>query len=180
VALHQARQIGIQPPERLVNRAVAAIVRQQKPDFTYLYGEYMKYKPMVDINRPGGSLGRSQVCNLALRLWDHDSVTDNVIKHWLLRLYVRNGWLDIGRKRPVPHESWFAVAGYFYYYGHYYAALSIDVLPVEDQAPYKNMLAQLLLPLQEENGAWWDYPLYNYHEPYGTGYAIMSLLRCLP
>jgi hypothetical protein len=180
VALHQAQQIGIQAPERVVQRAVAAIVRQQKPDFTYLYGEYMKYRPMVDINRPGGSLGRSQVCNLALRLWNHPSITENVIKHWLLRLYVRNGWLDIGRKRPVPHESWFAVAGYFYYYGHYYAALSIQELPESEQGPYKNMVARLLLPLQEENGAWWDYPLYNYHEPYGTGYAIISLLRCLP
>lgn len=180
VALHQASEAGIDPPERLVNRAKAAIIRQQKPDFTYLYGEYMKYNPMRDINRPGGSLGRSQVCNLALRLWGEENITDNVIKHWLLRLYVRNGWLDIGRKRPIPHESWFAVAGYFYYYGHYYAALSIDELPAEERAPYQAMLVDLLMPLQEENGAWWDYPLYNYHEPYGTGYAIMSLLRCLP
>ncbi|EMI19482.1 putative secreted protein, partial [Rhodopirellula maiorica SM1] len=40
VAMHQAKSIGIDPPQDVVDRAVAAIERQQKPDFTYLYGEY--------------------------------------------------------------------------------------------------------------------------------------------
>ena len=80
----------------------------------------------MPINRPGGSLGRSQACNLALRLWGDKRITDDVLKTWLDRLFARNGWLDIGRKRPIPHESYFQVAGYFYYFGHYYAALCID------------------------------------------------------
>ncbi len=179
VALHEAEQIGIEPPPRIVRRAIAALQRQRKPDFSYLYGEYLQYQPMRGINRPGGSLGRSQCCNIALRLWGDEAITDNVISHWLVRLYLRNGWLDIGRKRPIPHEAWFQVAGYFYYYGHYYAALSIDELPADDRAPYRAMLAALIVPLQEENGAWWDYPLYNYHEPYGTALALMTLVRCL-
>lgn len=180
IALFEADQLGITPPERLVRRAIAAIHRQQKPDFTYLYGEYLQYQPMRGINRPGGSLARSQCCNLALRVWGDEAITDHVIEHWLTRLYLRNGWLDIGRKRPIPHEAWFQVAGYFYYYGHYYAALSLAELPPESRAPYRAMLAELLLPHQEANGAWWDYPLYNYHEPYGTAFALMTLLRCLP
>ena len=180
VAFHEASEIGIEPPSRTVDRAVAAINRQRKPDFTYLYGEYLKDRPMRGINRPGGSLGRSQCCNLALRLWGDEAVTDLVIEHWLVRLYERNGWLDIGRKRPIPHEAWFQVAGYFYYYGHYYAAMSIDQLPAESREPYREMLAKLIVPLQEENGAWWDYPLYDYHEPYGTSLALMTLYRCFP
>lgn len=180
IALFEAESIGVQPSERIVRRAVAAVQRQQKPDFTYLYGEYLQYQPMREINRPGGSLGRSQCCNLALRLWGDEKITDNVIQHWLVRLYLRNGWLDIGRKRPIPHEAWFQVAGYFYYYGHYYAAMSLDQLPAESRAPYQAMLAELIVPLQEQNGAWWDYPLYNYHEPYGTALALMTLVRCLP
>ncbi len=180
IGLHEAQDIGIVPPKRLVDRAVASIKRQQKPDFTYLYGEYLKYTPMGGINRPGGSLGRTQSCNLALKLWGDVGITDNVVKHWLWRLYLRNGWLDIGRKRPVPHESWFQVAGYFYYYGHYYAALSMDSLPIADRAPYQAMLVELMLARQEANGSWWDYPLYDYHEAYGTSYALMTLLRCVP
>ena len=52
-----------------------------------------------------------------------------MLTDWLDRLIVRNGWLDMGRKRPIPHESHFMVAGYFYYYGHYYATLCVEQLP---------------------------------------------------
>ena len=58
--------------------------------------------PMHEINRPGGSLGRSQACNLALRLYGDERITDDVLKTWLDRLFARNGWLSIGRKRPGP------------------------------------------------------------------------------
>ena len=180
VALAEARDIGIEPPERMVRRAVDATTRQQKPDFSYLYGEYLQYQPMRGINRPGGSLGRTQCCNCALRMWGSDTITDNVVKNWLYRLYVRNGWLDIGRKRPIPHESWMQVAGYFYFFGHYYAGLSLEQLPADERAPYQPLLATLMLDRQEKDGSWWDYPLYDYHQPYGTAFALMTLQRCLP
>ncbi len=130
------------------------------------------------INRPAGSLGRSQACNLALRLWGDPQVTDEVIKTWLDRLVARNGWLDIGRKRPVPHESWFQVAGYFFYYGQYYATRCIELLPEKDRKFYQGQLAAVLVALQERDGSWWDFPLYDYHQQYGTAFALMSLHRC--
>lgn len=178
VALHEAASIGLPLPDKLVQRAVASIHRQQKPDFSYAYGEYLKMYPMMPINRPGGSLGRSQACNVALRRMGDDRITDEVLTLWLNRLFARNGWLDIGRKRPVPHESWFQVAGYFYYYGHYYAALCIEELPPAARPPFQDHLAARLLELQEKDGSWWDYPLYNYHQQYGTALALMSLVRC--
>jgi hypothetical protein len=36
----------------------------------------------------------------------------------------------------------------------------------------------LIISKQEKNGSWWDYPLYNYHYAYGTGYALATLSRC--
>jgi hypothetical protein len=84
----------------------------------------------------------------------------------------------MGRKRPIPHESWFAVAGYFFYYGHYYAGLCIDQLPEKDRKEFQRPLAAILLPKQEKDGSWWDYPLYDYHRQYGTAYCLMTLLRC--
>ncbi len=179
VAMAEARAIGVEPPERILKRGIAALKRQRKPDFSYLYGEYLQYRPMRGINRPGGSLGRTQCCNCALRVWGDEKITDNVVKNWLYRLYVRNGWLDIGRKRPVPHESWMQVAGYFYYFGHYYAAVSLQQLPASDRGPYQPLLARLMLDRQEKDGSWWDYPLYDYHQPYGTSFALMTLQRCL-
>lgn len=180
IAFAEARSIGLTPSDRIVKRAVAATERQQKPDFSYLYSEYLKTRPMRGINRPGGSLGRSQCCNCALRAWGDEAITDNVVKNWLYRLYVRGGWLEIGRKRPIPHEAWFQVAGYFYYYGHYYAGLSIEQLPAPDRPPYRKMLAEPIVARQESDGSWWDYPLYDYHQPYGTAFALMTLQRCLP
>jgi hypothetical protein len=178
LALKEARRVGVEVPEPMITRGVRTVVQQQKPDFTYLYsGDFWK-APMRPINQPGGSLGRSQVCNLALRRWGDKRITDAVLEECLDRLFARNLWLDIGRKRPIPHESHYQVAGYFYYYGHYYASQCIDELPAERRPPLHAQMACRLLPLQEKDGSWWDFPLYNYHQQYGTAMAVMSLVRC--
>lgn len=178
VALKEAQQAGIEPPKKMVDKAVAATKRQRLPDFSYLYGEYLQWVPRMGINRPGGSLGRSQACNLALRMWGDEAVTDQVLTDWLDRLFARNGWLDIGRKRPVPHEAWMQVAGYFYYFGHYYAARCIEELPLEKRPEFQAHMARTILPKQETDGSWWDFPFYDYHQPYGTAFAVMTLARC--
>lgn len=178
IAMYEAKQIGIVPSEKVVKRAFDSVKRQQKPDFSYLYGEDLRWSPAAVINLPGGSLGRSQACNLAMHLWGDPRVTDEVMGTWLDRLWARNLWLDMGRKRPVPHSSHFAVAGYFYFYGHYYAALVVEQLPSDQRDSHRDQLAARLLKLQEKDGTWWDYPLYNYHQQYGTAFAIMSLVHC--
>jgi hypothetical protein len=94
------------------------------------------------------------------------------------RLITRNGWLDLGRKRPIPHESHFQVAGYFYYFGHYYAALCVGQLKAEERRFYQDHLGNILVAVQEKDGSWWDYPLYNYQQYWGTAFALMSLRRC--
>ena len=178
IAFYDAKSIGVEPPKKNVDKAIAALIRQRKPDFSYLYGEYLKDRPMRGINRPGGSLGRSQACNIALRVWGDNKITDKVLDTWLHRLFARNGWLSIGRKRPIPHEAWFQVAGYFYYYGHYYASLCIEDLPADQQGLFQSHMVQTIIPKQEKDGSWWDYPLYDYHQPYGTAFALMTLFRC--
>jgi hypothetical protein len=178
LAFDDARAIGLPPPEKVTRRAIASLELQRKPDFTYLYGLDLRYLPMMPINRPGGSLGRSQVCNLALRRWGDRKVTDQVLKTWLDRLITRQGWLDMGRKRPIPHESHFQVAGYFYYFGHYYATRCVEELPAADRPFYQDHLGHILIDRQEADGSWWDYPLYNYHQQWGTAMALMSLKRC--
>ena len=179
VALKEAQERGAEIPKRLTDRAIAAIQRQRLPDHSYLYGEYLKYRPRRGINRPAGSLGRSHACNFALQIWGDKTITDDVHKICLDRLIKRNGWLDMGRKRPIPHESWAAVAGYFFYYGHLYASFCIETLNLKDQPAYRRALASILVPLQEKDGSWWDFPFYDYHQQYGTAMALLSLKRCL-
>lgn len=179
VSLHEAKSvIGSEIPEKVVQRAIDSINRQRKSDGSYLYGEYLKARPLYGINRPAGSLGRTQACNYALRIWGDETITDEMIEEWLERLGTRNGWLDIGRKRPVPHEAWFQVAGYFFYYGHFYAAHCIELLPESERAENKRLVSDIVLDLQEKDGSWWDFPFYSYHQAYGTSYAVMTLTRC--
>lgn len=178
LALHEARQIGIEPPAKITRRAIQMTKAQRLPDGSYLYGTYLRNRPTHPVNAPGGSLGRSQACGLALRVWGDREMTDQVLETWLDRLITRNGWLSMGRKKPIPHESFFAVAGYFFYFGHYYAGLCIEQLPPENREFYKHHLARLILELQEADGSWFDYPFYDYHKPYGTAFAIMTLNSC--
>jgi hypothetical protein len=184
IALKEAEKLGVEFPQPAIDEAIASLRRQRYPDFAYAYGEYLRYYPRVGINRPAGSLGRSQVCNLALRLYGDELVTDEVLETWLKRLIARNGWLSMSRKRNLPnaspHDADFGVAGYFYYYGHFYAAMCMEQLPPEERPYYQGQLAHLLLPLQEKDGSWWDYILYDYHQQYGTAMAVSTLVRCLP
>ncbi|MCP4378584.1 MAG: terpene cyclase/mutase family protein [bacterium] len=178
IALHEVKSIGVDVPQKLIDRAKASLTHQQNPNFTYTYSRGLTSRRAVIINLPAGSLGRSQVCNLALRLTGDERISDDVIMTWLDRICARNGWLSRARKFPKPHESWFAVAGYFYYYGHFYAASNIEQLPLEQQGFYQDHLAKILMQIQEKDGSWWDFPLYDYHQQYGTALAIMSLHRC--
>ncbi len=178
VAFREADRIGVPPPEKILQRALKMTKAQRLPDGSYLYGYYLHKMPTHPVNKPGGSLGRSQACALSLRIWGDETITDDGLETWLNRLVTRNGWLSHGRKKPIPHESFFAVAGYFFYFGHYYAALCVEQLPRENQDFYKHHLARILLDLQEADGSWFDYPFYNYHKAYGTAFAVMTLNAC--
>jgi len=180
IALYEASRAGVDVPKQLVARGIDALKRQRNPDSTYLYSDRQMYYRGRNISRPGGSLGRSQACNLALRLWGDERVTDAVLSEWLTRLIDRNGWLSRARKMPIPHESWYQVSGYFFYYGHFYAAGCIEVIPPAGRPGHQRALARVLLALQETDGSWWDYPLYDYHQGYGTAMAMLALTGCLP
>jgi hypothetical protein len=170
--------MGVKLDDKLVTHALASINQQRTPDFSYTYSFQHRFRPRVDINRPAGSLARSQACNACLRVFGDTAVTDLVLTEWADRFLAREGFLSIGRKRPVPHESQFRISGYFYYYGIYYFTESAKLLPKASHAAYAKRLAAILLERQEMDGSWWDYPLYNYHRPYGTGYALLALAWC--
>jgi hypothetical protein len=179
LAKYEAREIlGVKLNDKIVGTSLDSIKRQQFPDKSYGYSHNHIMRPRADINRPAGSLARSQACNAALRVFEREGITDEVIIEWADRFLAREGWLSIARKRPKPHDIHFRISGYFYYYGIYYFTESVRLLPAEKQKPYAEKLAALIVSRQEKDGSWWDYPLYDYHQPYGTGYALMALSWC--
>lgn len=179
LAMAEARDaMNLTLDPRLTTRSVDAIRMQRNPDFSYAYSFPHRMHPRNGINRPAGSLSRSQVCNAALRTFGDEKITDEILTTWADRFLAREGFLNMTRKRPIPHEGPFQIAGYFYFYGAWYFTESVRHLPPEKHAHYAGQLASILIDLQEKDGSWWDYPLYDYHQPYGTGYALMSLAWC--
>ena len=179
LAMAEARDaMNLKLDDAITSRAIQGIRMQRNPDFTYAYSFPHRMRPRSEINRPAGSLSRSQVCNAALRVFGDELVTDEVLTTWANRFLAREGFLNMTRKRPVPHEGPFKIAGYFYYYGAWYFTEAVRHLPQEKHADYAARLATLLINLQEKDGSWWDYPLYDYHQPYGTGYSLMALSWC--
>jgi hypothetical protein len=175
LALWEAKRAGIDVPETPVRAAVACLRDMRTADRTYVYSNGHRLRPGYAPNRPKGSLGRAQPCNLALRRHTEE-VTDADLRLGLDRMFEHHHFMEIGRGRPIPHEAWYATAGYYFYYGHWYAASVIAELPEEAQGSYWQELADVMVFTQNENGAWMDFPFYGYHELYGTAMAVMTLL----
>lgn len=177
VALWEAKASGLAVPEDMIQRAVRCLEKMWLPGGNYLYGWYLRMHPRMDINQVQGSVCRNQSGNHALWLWGSKRVGPAEARVGLDQLVDEkvHRYAEIGRKRPYPHEAFYATSGYFFYFGHYYGALVLEKLGDRAYAP---KLAEWVLPLQEADGSWWDYAMWDYHKPYGTAYAVMILLRC--
>jgi hypothetical protein len=178
VALWEAKQAGVDVPQEIIDRALNRLKECRQPNGTYLYGADYKYIPTLPANRPRGAVGRTQPCNYALWLWGAPKIGQAEAIAGLDLFFAEHAFLEMGRKRPWPHEAWYQTSGYYYYFDHYYAARLIGMLPAEKQAEYFPKLAEAVAPHQEPDGSWWDYAMWDYHKPYGTAFAVMTLLRC--
>jgi hypothetical protein len=178
IAMKEAQDAGIEIPEPLRRLAVRVVEKCRTPENTYLYSLDWRYYPMGLINRPAGSLGRTQACNDALYEWGSKDVGMEDLVGGLERLFKEQRWLECGRKRPYPHEAYYAVAGYFYYFGHYYAARLLSFVEPVRRREFAQKMSDLIRPKQEEDGSWWDFGMWDFHKPYGTAFALMILRRC--
>jgi hypothetical protein len=169
---------GVPVPERIVQRAIALIRRCRLPGGAYAYSLRLDFRQPWGVNKPEGSLARTPACIASLLAWDESEPEKRIVAS-LDALEREGGFLRIARKYPVPHETWFQNSGYFCLYGYYYASLLLDRVPEAKREFHRHRIAAHLLPLQEEDGSWWDYQLYRYHKAYGTGFVLMTLVNCL-
>jgi hypothetical protein len=177
IALKMAADAGIEVPKRLVDRGRAMVIACRKPDDAFAYAFDHRFWPQGGINQIKGSLARTPPCLLALEAWG-DEIEPARHLRALDRLQDHGHFLRIARKYPIPHETWYQNSGYFCFYGYYYASDMLRRVGEEDRRRHARWIASHLLPLQEEDGSWWDYQLYGYHKPYGTGYVLTTLARC--
>ena len=178
IAYKDAEEVfGLKSDPKVFRRSFRLLQKMRTPNGTYVYSrDHLRYST-TPINRHTGSLARTPACDWALRRYDPSLISILQLEDGLERLWSRSGWLAMALKKPYPHESFAQNSGYFYYYGYYYAARCLEDLPREQLSRHAAFISKGVLPLQEKNGCWWDYPLYNYHPYYGTGYALYSLSR---
>ena len=50
-------------------------------------------------------------------------------------------------------------------------------MPQEDQIRFWPGVVRSVLKTRQLDGSFWDYPTYDYHKYYGTGYALIALSR---
>ena len=178
MALWEARKSGLDVPQRLIDMSLHRVLECRRPDGLYLYSADLKYIPTLPANRPRGAIGRTQPSNYALWLWSFGGISQEQSIQGLNEFFADHDYLEMGRKRPYPHESWYQTSGYYYYFDHYYAARLIERIDPAKQPELARKLAEFVAPHQEPDGSWWDYAMWDYHKPYGTAFAIMTLLRC--
>lgn len=177
VAMRDARTVDLPIRDHNVQIGLDYLERHRIPNGAYYYSSGHMYYPMSDANLPRGSLGRSQSGDNALFTWNR-TITPETLQAQLDYFFKDHAFIEIGRGRQFPHEAWYATAPYYYYFGHYYASRNVLGLPREQQPKYGAELARLVALGQYDDGSFWDYPLYGYHKPYGTGYAVIILSNC--
>jgi hypothetical protein len=175
-----ARAAGIEVDDKVLNKALDAVASCRLPNGGYTYSVEVIPDPsgLEWIHQVKGSLGRIQVGNVAL--FRAGRIEPRAIREGLDTFFQHHRFLEVARKKPIPHESWYAVAAYFHLFGHYYAARAIELLPPEQRPDYYRQLCDKLLPIQEKDGAFWDFYISGYTRSYGTAFAIMALQRAIP
>lgn len=179
VALYEAKESGLEVPQALIDRSLKRLIEMRLPNNAYLYSWDLQYRPRLPANMPRGSVGRTQSANYALWLWGKGELDEKKVRAGIDFFFKEHDYIQMGRKRQFPHESWYQTAPYYYYFGHYYTARLLEKLGPSGRHDYGAHLADVgILPYQEPDGSWWDFAMWDFHKPYGTAFAVMTLLRC--
>ncbi|MEC9476906.1 MAG: hypothetical protein VX764_07720 [Planctomycetota bacterium] len=178
----QCERVGLEVPDKMQQRGLRALRRCRLPNgaFDYNVSVIPSTRGLTGINQIKGSLCRIQVGNLALRLCgDAGEVTYQQMVVGLEQLMRHHKFISLSRGRPFPHEAYYANSGYFFFYGHYYAAGLIEQLPRELRLQWWPQLVNKIIETQEPDGSMWDYSFFSYHRIYGTAWSASILAKAL-
>ena len=160
--------------------AIKAVERARLPNGAYDYEVHAvpRHMRMESINQVKGSLGRIQVCNLALFRAGRSVTTEDLI--WGLEQFVKHHkFLAVARNKPIPHEAYYANAAYFYLFAHYYASQVLEVLPADERAKFAPHIQAGILDAKQKDGSMWDFWIASNTKPYGTAFGTMGLENTL-
>lgn len=169
-ALFAAKSQGYAVDGAVVKRGLDALERCRTLSGAYAYaGDGEK------VRREGipGSVGRMVISETTLMLAGRSDTArvrgalDAFIVHW--------SWLDKRRAKPGTHEGPYAVAPYYFYFAHYYAAQAVEMLPERERGEYRRRINELLFSVRLEDGTWND-RVFKRTANFGTSMAMMAIL----
>jgi hypothetical protein len=180
LALDEARAGGVRVSRATVEKGLRAVRKCRLPTGAYTYSVSPIPSPgkTTWIDQVKGSLGRMQVCDLAIHkvgggLPERDRI------HSLTQLRDHHRFLDVALRKPIPHEAYYFNSAYFYLWAHYYGALLLETLPPQEQRAFWPMIQREVMKTQEKDGGFWDFYMSGHTKPYGTSFAVMALQRSL-
>jgi hypothetical protein len=180
IALLDAEAVGLAVDPKVKAAAIRAVERSRLPNGSYDYdiGAVPRHLTLESINQVKGSLGRIQICNHALLRAGVDLGPDAVAVG-VEQFFEHHKFLAVARHKPIPHEAYYANAAYFYLFGHYYAAFTIERLPESERPGHFAQLRAKVLECQNDDGSFWDFWIADLAKSYGTAFAIMALDKSL-
>jgi len=178
LSLQKAKIAGIKFNYGVLNDAVRFLKTTKISDGSFIYdGRFVHY--VAHQVETLGNVGRTQICGLALHRVQ-GGFTKKDLLHWTKELYKNGAYLEIGRKRLIPHrDAPNNISGYFFFYAYYY---STEIMETELNGESLNKewsdMVSNIMRTQEKDGSWYDTLFYGYGKKWGTGMAISCLARC--
>ncbi len=181
-ALQDGLRLGWLEDAKLLERARKYVARCALPNGAYEYD--LNAVPRISggeqINDVKGSLGRIQVCNWGLASTGERKITTGRVREGLAAFFEHHRFLDVARMRPIPHEAYYQNAAYFYWFGHYYAAQAINLLPEEEREALHARLRPHAIKVQRDDGSTADFLPASSMTTASTAYLVLTLALGLP
>ncbi|MBI5851223.1 MAG: hypothetical protein HZB39_09360 [Planctomycetes bacterium] len=181
-ALKQARDRDWFQDDAAIARALKYVRLCRLPNGAYAYDLRAVPRSFAgeSIDATKGSLGRIQVCNWARWSLGDPGVDVDAIRLGIQRFFAQHEFLEVARMRPIPHEGFYANAGYFFLFGHHYAAQTIELLPDDERPSFRAQLRERLCATQRPDGSFCDFGSSSYQTAAGTAFAALALRAGLP
>lgn len=173
LALMEAKSQGFKVDEDVVKRALQTLEDGRLDTGAFQYSSNPGRKTGRRTEAPAGSAARSPVAEVALHLAGRGSVDrvrgaiEMFFKHWK--------WLEQRRAKNGTHIGEYGIAPYYFYFGHQYVGMAIELLPREERNKYRDLLRQHYWVTRGEEGTWND-RVFPRSAAYGTSTTILGLM----
>ncbi len=168
IALWEARRQGEKVPQRVLDSALDALEKCRFEEGVIAYNS--------DGGMPEGpgAIARTPIVEVVLYAADRSSLEE--IESSVEAFFTHWNELEVRRRKTGTHVPPYGVAPYYFYYGHYYASVAIEMLEGGTREEWRTKYIETLVSVREDSGGWND-RVFDRSEAFGTSMALLSILE---